>query len=51
MAKTVSAGFLELLGRLGLTADQASTASTRATAIKDFFDANSTMAERAFTIG
>ena len=51
MAKTVSAGFLELLGQLGLTADEASTASTRATAIKDFFDANFTMAERAFTIG
>ena len=51
MAKTVSAGFLELLDRLALTADQASTASTRATAIKDVFDANFTMAERAFTIG
>jgi hypothetical protein len=51
MAKTVSGAFLELLGRLDLTADQAETASTRATALKDFFDRNFTMAERSFTIG
>ena len=51
MAKTVSAGFVELLGRLALTDDQEATASTRATTIKDFFDANFAMSERAFTIG
>ena len=51
MAKTVSAGFVELLNRLALTADQAATASTRATAVKDFLDATFTMRERAFTIG
>ena len=51
MAKTVSAGFVELLKRLELTDEQADTAATRATALKDFFDTNFTMAERAFTIG
>jgi hypothetical protein len=51
MAKTVSAGFVELLGRLALTDQQEFTASTRATGIKDFLAANLTMAERALTIG
>jgi hypothetical protein len=51
MAKTVSGAFLELLGRLDLTPEQVKTASTRAAALKDFFDDNFTMAERAFTIG
>ena len=51
MPKTVSAGFVELLKRLQLTGEQADTASARATALKDFFDANLTMEERAFTIG
>jgi hypothetical protein len=51
VATTVSEGFLELLRRLELTPDQAQTASTRAKTLKDFFDDNFTMAERAFTIG
>jgi hypothetical protein len=51
MPKTVSSGFTELLGRLELTPDQSDTASTRAAALKDFFDGNFTMAARAFTIG
>ncbi len=50
MARTVSAGFVELLGRLDLTDNQASTASTRTPGIKDFLDVNLNMADRAFTI-
>ncbi len=51
MPTTVTGSFNELLRRLELTSDQASTAETRAKGLKDFFDANFKMAERAFTTG
>lgn len=51
MPTTVTGGFNELIRRLELTDDQATTAESRVKGIKDFFDANFKMAERAFTIG
>ena len=51
MPTTVAGCFTELLSRLELTSAQSSAASTHARGIRDFFDSNYTMAERAFTIG
>jgi len=51
MAKTVTAAFDELLARLSLTSAQASTAQTRVSGLRDFFDSKFTMSSRAFATG
>lgn len=51
MPTTVVSGFTELLDRLALTDGQRTTASSRVSGIRDFFNNNFSTAEQAFTIG
>lgn len=51
MARTVEAGFNELILRQALTANQVSVTQARVAALKTFFAKNLAMAEEAFTTG